>query len=85
MSETLLTREERIQSVDMGDYFRVPMDSRGLNYDKYFIEGTVITEADEAYTSSNTKLLDVNGVVKKILTTEYVREELEGRPHAVDA
>ena len=85
MSETLLTREERIQSVDMGDYFRVPMDSRGLNYDKYFIEGTVVTEADEAYTSSNTRLLDVDGVVKKILTTEYVKEELEGRPHAVDA
>ena len=85
MSETLLTREERIHSIDMGDYFRVPMDTRGLNYDKYFIEGTVINEADEAYTSSNTKLLDVDGVVKKIMTTEYVKEELEGKPHTVDA
>ena len=55
MSETLLTREERINSIDMGDYFRVPMDTRGLNYDKYFIEGIVITEADGAYTSSNTR------------------------------
>ena len=85
MSETLLTREERIHSIDMGDYFRVPMDTRGLNYDKYFVEGTVVTEAEEAYTSSNTQLLDVDGVVKKILTTDYVKEELEGRPHAVEA
>ena len=85
MAETLLTREERINSVDMGDYFRVPMDKRGLNYDKYFIEGTVISEAEEAYTSSNTRCLDVDGVVKKILTTDYVKEELEGRPHAVEA
>ena len=83
--ETLLTKEERIHAVDMGDYFRVPMDQRSLNYDKYFVEGTVVTEAEEAYTSHNTKLLDADGVVKKILTTEYVREELEGRPHAVDA
>ena len=85
LSETLLTREERVKSIDMGDYFRVPADNRDLNYAKYTVEGTVVTEAEEAYTSSNTKLLDVDGVVKKILTTEYVQEELEGRPHTVDA
>ncbi len=75
--ETLMTREERLRSEDMGNYFRVAADTRDLNYDKYFIEGQVETQADESYTSHNTQLLDVDGVVKKILTTDYVREMLE--------
>ena len=83
--ETLMTREERLRSVDMGHYFRIAPDARGLNYDKFYVEGTVSTEGDEAYTSHNTNRLDADGVVKKIMTTDYVREELEGRPHAVDA
>ena len=58
---------------------------RGLNYDKFYVEGTVNTEGDEAYTSHNTNRLDVNGVVKKIMDTDYVKEELEGRPHSVEA
>lgn len=74
--ETLMTREERLRSEDMGNYFRVAADNRNLNYDKYYIEGKVETQADESYTSHNTKLLDVDGVVKKILTTDYVREML---------
>lgn len=76
--ETLMTREERLRSEDMGDYYRVAADNRDLNYDKYFTKGKVQTEADESYTSHNTRLLDVDGVVKKILTTDYVREELMG-------
>ena len=83
--ETLMTREERLRSVDMGHYFRIAPDARGLNYDKFYVEGTVSTEGDEAYTSHNTHRLDVDGVVAKIMTTDYVKEELEGRPHAVDA
>ena len=75
--ETLMTREERLRSEDMGNYFRVFADNRDLNYDKYFVEGKVLTEAEESYTSHNTTLLDVDGVVKKILTTDYVREELQ--------
>lgn len=74
--ETLLTTEERLRSEDMGQYFRVSADNRDLNYDKYFIKGQVQTQADEAYTSHNTTLLDVDGVVKKILTTDYVKEQL---------
>ena len=74
--ETLMTREERLRAEDMGDYFRVFADNRDLNYDKYFVQGKVMTEAEESYTSHNTKLLDVDGVVKKILTTDYVREQL---------
>lgn len=77
--ETLLTSEEKLKAEDMGDYFRVSADNRDLNYDKYFIEGQVLTQADEAYTSHNTKLLDIEGIVRKLLTTDYVREQLEGK------
>ena len=74
--ETLMTREERLRSEDMGNYFRVAADNRDLNYDKYFVKGQVQTEAEDSYTSHNTTLLDVDGVVKKILTTDYVQEQL---------
>ena len=77
--ETLMTREERLRSEDMGKYFRVSADTRDLNYDKYFVEGEVETEADESYTSHNTRLLDVDGVVEKILTTDYVQEQLASK------
>ena len=83
--ETLMTREERLRAIDMGDYFRIVPDGRSLNYDKFYVEGNVLTEGDEAYTSHNTNRLDVDGVVAKILTTDYVKEELEGRPHTVEA
>ncbi len=75
--ETLMTREERLRSEDMGQYFRVAADSRDLNYDKFIVNGEVHTMADEAYTSHNTKRLDVEGVVKKILTTDYVKDALK--------
>ena len=71
--ETLMTREERLRSEDMGRYYRVSADNRDLNYDKYFVEGQNQTEAEEAYTSHNTNLLDVEGTVEKLLTTDYVR------------
>ena len=74
--ETLMTREERLRSEDMGNYYRVAADSRDLNYDKFFVEGQVLTQADESYTSHNTRRLDVDGTVQKILTTDYVREKL---------
>ena len=65
----------------MGHYFRVAADNRDLNYDKFFVKGQVQTMADEAYTSHNTNRLDVEGTVKKILTTDYVKEELQGIRH----
>lgn len=74
--ETLMTREERLRSEDMGRYFRVAADNRDLNYDKFFVKGQVQTEAKASYTSHNTTLLDVDGVVKKILSTDYVQEAL---------
>lgn len=76
-----MTREERLRSEDMGHYFRVAADNRDLNYDKYFVQGKVVTQAEESYTSHNTVRLDVNGVVKKILTTDYVQEEMKGIRH----
>lgn len=77
--ETLMTREEMLRAEDMGDYYRVRCDSRDLNYDKFFVEGEVRTQADEEYTSHNTRRLDVAGTVDKIRTAEYVQLALEGR------
>lgn len=76
-AETLLTREEYAQCEDMGDYFRVPADSRDLNYSKYYEDGSEdITEAYE-YNSDNTKVLTIDEIKEKLLTLEYVRNELK--------
>lgn len=77
--ETLMTKEERLKSEDMGNYFRISADKRDLNYDNYFVDGEVKTQSDEAYTSHNTNRLDIDGVVNKILTTDYVKNALEGK------
>lgn len=74
--ETLMTREERLKATDMGHYYRVSADGRDLNYDKYYVDGQVTTQSDEAYTSHNTTQLDEEGVVKKLLTNDYVQQEL---------
>ena len=79
--ETLMTKEERLRSEDMGNYFRVSADNRDLNYDNYFVKGQVETQADEAYTSHNTKLLDIDGTVAKIMTTDYVKYALKGETY----
>ena len=75
--ETLVTREEMLRAEDMGEYYRIVADSRDLNYDKFYVNGTVKTQADEAYTSHNTGILDVDGTVKKLLRTTYIQEELK--------
>lgn len=75
--ETLMTKEEKLRSEDMGHYYRVSADNRDLNYDKYFINGQVQTESEEAYTSHNAKLLNVEQTVEKILSTEYVQKVLK--------
>lgn len=76
--ETLLTNEERVRSEDLGEYFRVTPDERGLNYDKFLAAYGSVTQAEESYHSHNTTLLDIQGTIDKIMTTEYVREQLEG-------
>ncbi|MCG4591673.1 polysaccharide biosynthesis protein, partial [Eubacterium callanderi] len=76
MYETLLTNEECAHAIDMSDFFRVPADKRDLNYDKYFKEGdqkrTELTE----FNSDNTELLNVRQVKEKLLSLEYIRNEL---------
>ncbi len=71
--ETLLTREEKTRSEDLGGYYRVAADGRDLNYDKYFVNGEVRTQAPEDYTSHNTRRLTVDEVVDKLLSLEYVK------------
>ena len=74
--ETLMTKEEKLKSEDWGDYYRVAQDTRDLNYDKYFVEGNVETQALEDYTSHNTVILDPDGVVEKLMTNDYVQNAL---------
>ena len=83
--EKLMTKEERLRATDIGYYFRIAPDGRSLNYDQFYVEGSVLTEGEEAYTSHNTHRLDIDGVVEKIMSTDYVREELEGKAHAVES
>ncbi|PKM90639.1 MAG: UDP-glucose 4-epimerase [Firmicutes bacterium HGW-Firmicutes-10] len=74
--ETLLTREEYIVAKDMGNFFRVPADTRDLNYDKYFVEGDAKLSGEEEYNSHNTVRLNVEQIKEKLLELEYVRNEL---------
>lgn len=74
--ETLLTREEYAVAEDLGRYFRVPADSRNLNYDKYFAEGDEKLSSAGEYNSHNTERLNVEQVKKKLLEVEYIRREL---------
>ena len=76
MYETLLTNEECAHALDLGDFYRVPCDKRGLNYDKYFKEGSVERVHLSEFNSSNTAQLTVEQVKQKLLTLSYIREEL---------
>ena len=75
--ETLLTNEECANAVDMGDFYRVPSDNRGLNYDKYFKDGDKERTNLSEFNSNNTELLTVEEVKEKLLSLAYIREELE--------
>ena len=77
MYETLLTNEECAHDIDLGNFYRVPCDKRGLNYDKYFSKGDTERNTLTEFNSSNTKLLNVEQVKEKLLTLQYIREELE--------
>ncbi|MEE1074011.1 MAG: polysaccharide biosynthesis protein, partial [Acutalibacteraceae bacterium] len=78
MYETLLTNEECANATDMGDFYRVPCDNRGLNYDKYFKDGDVERNPLTEFNSNNTELLNVEQVKEKLLSLQYIRDELEG-------
>lgn len=76
--ETLLTREENVVSSDMGDFYRVPADTRDLNYEKYFVEGDKKLSTDEEYNSHNTERLTVEHIKDKLLQLEYIQDKLKG-------
>ena len=76
MYETLLTNEECANAIDLGNFYRVPSDKRGLNYDKFFKEGDVDRNPLTEFNSHNTELLDVEGVKEKLLSLAYIRERL---------
>lgn len=76
MYETLLTNEECAKAVDMGNFYRVPADNRGLNYDKYFKEGDEKRNVLTEFNSNNTRLLNVEETKEKIAALKYIQEEL---------
>lgn len=76
MYETLLTNEECSNAIDMGNFYRVPCDKRGLNYDKYFKEGNIERNKLTEFNSNNTELLNVEQVKEKLLTLQYIRDEI---------
>ena len=77
MYETLLTNEECANAIDLGNFYRVPCDKRGLNYDKYFNKGDTERNPLTEFNSHNTQLLDVEQVKEKLLSLSYIREEIE--------
>jgi UDP-glucose 4-epimerase len=74
--ESLVSREEMARSEDLGGYFRIPSDSRDLNYGKYFVEGDVGISKIEDYTSHNTHRLDIEGVKKTLMKLDIIQEAL---------
>jgi UDP-glucose 4-epimerase len=76
MYETLLTNEECAKAEDMGNFYRVPSDKRDLNYDKYFSDGDTERNVLTEFNSNNTEILDVEQVKEKLLSLEYIRQEL---------
>lgn len=74
--ETLLTKEEKLKSIDMGDFYRVPVDTRDLNYGIYFSEGDILNNVED-YNSHNTTQLNIVQIKEKLLSLEYIHKELE--------
>ena len=83
MYETLLTNEECAKAIDMGNFYRVPADNRGLNYDQYFSQGNVKRVELSEFDSNNTELLTLEETKAKIASLEYIQNELNGIPNLV--
>ena len=77
MHETLATSEELANAEDIENYYRISADTRDLNYSKYYIEGNLNIQSDEDYNSSNTVQLSVNQIKEKLLSLDYIKNELE--------
>jgi UDP-glucose 4-epimerase len=76
MYETLLTNEECVYAEDLGSFYRVPCDKRDLNYDKYISKGDAERDVLTEFNSDNTLRLDVEGMKKKLLELDYIKNEL---------
>ena len=76
--ESLVSREEMARADDLGGYYRVPADSRDLNYAKYFVEGETAISTIDDYTSHNTRRLDIEGVKQTLMQLDIVREAVHG-------
>lgn len=76
--ETLVTREELAKAADLGSYFKIPVDGRDLNYDKYFLEGEANISCSEDYNSHNARRLNVAEIKDLLLKQSYVQQELAG-------
>ena len=76
MYETLLTNEECAHAIDMGNFYRVPCDKRGLNYDKYFNKGDTERNTLTEFNSNNTQLLNIEETKAKIASLAYIQDEL---------
>lgn len=74
--ETLVTREEMVRAIDMGEYYRIPCDTRDLNYDKYFTKGNEEISKIEDYHSHNTRRLDTEGMKELLMKLRFIREDL---------
>ena len=74
--ETLVTREEMAKAIDCGNYFRIPCDTRDLNYDKFFTEGNEEVSKIEDYHSHNTHRLDVEGMKEQLMRLRFIQEDL---------
>lgn len=80
--ETLVTREEMAKAIDMGNYYRIPCDTRDLNYDKFFTQGNKDMTTIEDYHSHNTRRLDVEGMKEQLLRLRFIQEDLGLIPRA---
>ena len=76
MYETLLTNEECAKAIDMGDFYRVPADNRGLNYDKYFKEGNERRNTLTEFNSNNTRRLNLQETIDTIKSLSYIQKRL---------
>ncbi|MBF6648729.1 polysaccharide biosynthesis protein [Methylobacter sp. BlB1] len=75
--EALLCREEYLNAEDLDGYFRIPADTRDLNYAKYFEEGEQVLSQGQDYTSENTERLDVEGMIELLMKLDYIKDELK--------
>jgi UDP-glucose 4-epimerase len=74
--ETLVNREEMAKALDMGDYFKIPADTRDLNYSKFFTEGTEAVSLADEYNSHNTQRLNIKETKELLMSLSFIRRDV---------